>query len=140
MRKTLIILFLFIYGSSIAQDKYPVILHFDVNNKTINTEGEEVWAKDTYHFLMLNPQKAIDLKNYGNSECEFNIIGSNTNRILLEFNQPSKLIPKGMCAAGLEKGFLSLELDSVLYFKLVFSSIDLGFDKSLLSFLFINYY
>jgi hypothetical protein len=111
MRKILIILFLFIYGSSITQDKYPVILNFDVNNKTINTEGEEVWAKDTYYFLMLNPQKAIDLKNYGNSECEFNIIGSNSNRILLEFNQPSKLIPKGMCAAGLEKGFLSLELD-----------------------------
>lgn len=112
MKETLIILFLFICGNNIAQDNYPTILNFDVNNKTTNDDGETVWIKDVYHLLMLNPQKAIDLKKYGNLECEFNIIGSNANRILLEFQQPSKLIRKGMCAAGLEKGFLYLELDN----------------------------
>ncbi len=111
MKNTLIILFLFIYGTNIAQDQYPTIINFEVNNKTINDEGEEVRMKDTYHFLMINPYEAIDLKGYGNSASEFKIIASTDNKILLEFNQPSKLIPKGMCAAGSEKGFLNLELD-----------------------------
>ena len=39
------------------------------------------------------------------------IFGNNNHKILLEFYQPSKLTTKGRCAAGLEKGFLYLELD-----------------------------
>ena len=111
MKKILTILFLFIFGYTFTQEQYPTIINFDVNNKTINDEDKVVWIKEAYQFLMLNPQKAIDLKDYGNKECEFNIIGSNNNRILLEFYQPSKLTTKGRCAAGLEKGFLYLELD-----------------------------
>ncbi len=112
MKKILTILFLFIFGYTYAQEQYPTIINFDVNNKTINDEDKVVWIKEAYQFLMLNPQNAIDLKNYGNSKSEFNIIGSNANRILLEFYQPSKLTTKGRCAAGLEKGFLFLELDN----------------------------
>ena len=54
----------------------------------------------------------IDLRKYGNKKCEFKIVGSNSYRIILEYNQPSKLIPKGRCASGTEKGMLFLELDS----------------------------
>ena len=102
--KNIIILLIFtvsIFGY--AQDKYPEILNFDVNDKT---------NIHSYSFLMLDSNKAIDLKLYGNKECEFNIISSETNRIILEFYQPSKLIRKGMCAAGSEKGFLYFEVDS----------------------------
>ena len=74
MKKILTILFLFIFGYTFTQEQYPTIINFDVNNKTINDEDKVVWIKEAYQFLMLNPQKAIDLKDYGNKECEFNII------------------------------------------------------------------
>ncbi len=112
MKKLLVLLSLLSSGFIYAQDEFPRILNFDVENKSISDTGEKFWVKETYHFLMLSPQKAIDLKNYGNKECEFNIIGSNLNRIILEYNQPSKLTRKGMCAAGREKGFVFLELDN----------------------------
>jgi hypothetical protein len=60
---------------------------------------------------MLDSQKAIDLKLFGNTYCEFKIVSSKANSIILEFNQPSKVISKGRCAAGVEKGYIHLELD-----------------------------
>jgi hypothetical protein len=89
MKNSIVILFLFFSTSNYAQDKYPKILNFDVNSK--NTIS-------SYTFLMLDSKQAIDLKFYGNKECEFNIVGSKKNRIILEFYQPSKLIPIGRCA------------------------------------------
>lgn len=112
MKKTLTILFLCICAHNYAQDIYPSIINFDVANKTINDKNEDVWVTTSYHFLMVNPQKAIDLSKFGNEESEFNVIANNSNKIVLEFNQPSKLNPKGRCASGLEKGLLLLELNS----------------------------
>jgi len=107
MKKTLIILFLFICIQNYAQDKYPSIINFDVKND----KNDTVLASTSYHFLMLSPHKAVDLKNYGNEKCEFQILASNANKILLEFNQPSKLISEGRCASGEEKGYIYFELD-----------------------------
>lgn len=111
MKNILIILFLLVYGIIHAQNNYPTILNFEVAKKSSNEERKIIKATDTYHFLMLTPHKAIDLMNYGNENSEFKIIGSNANRVILEFQHPSKQVPKGRCAAGLEKGFLFLELD-----------------------------
>lgn len=111
MKKILVLLFLLIYWNNYAQNKYPSIINFDVNNKTINDKNEVVWSTTSYHFLMLNPHKGIDLYKLGNKECEFTVLFINSNKILLEFNQPSKLIRNGMCANGLEKGFIYLELN-----------------------------
>ncbi len=94
-----------------AQDKFPLILNFSVENEVISKTDETIGIEENYNFLMLNPQKAIDLRKYGGKECEFKIVGSKIDRIILEFTKPSKLIPKGMCASGLEKGFLFLEFD-----------------------------
>ena len=111
MKKILALLFLLIYWNNNAQNKYPSIINFDVNNKIINDKDEVVWATTSYHFLMINPHIAIDLNKFGNKECKASILATNANKIILEFNQPSKLIRKGMCAAGLEKGFIYLELN-----------------------------
>lgn len=112
MKKILTILFLCICAHNYAQDLYPSVINFDVTNKTINDKNEDVWVITSYHFLLLNPEKAIDLSKFGNEESEFNVIASNSNKIVLEFKQPSKVIPKGRCAAGEEKGLLLLELNS----------------------------
>lgn len=109
--KILLILFLLIYGSINAQNKYPSIINFDVNNKTINDKNEVVWSTTTYHFLMLTPHKGIDLNKLGNKKCEFTFLCINSNKVLLEFSQPSKLSRNGMCANGLEEGFIYLELN-----------------------------
>ena len=112
MKNLLVILFLFVYVINYAQNKFPSILNFEVAKKKTNDEGNTKGLKDTYHFLMITPHKAVDLKNYVNENCEFKIIGNNRNRIILEFHHPSKQVPKGRCAAGLEKGYLYLELDT----------------------------
>tara|TARA_R110002126_G_scaffold281512_2_gene429339 strand:+ start:6565 stop:7083 length:519 start_codon:yes stop_codon:yes gene_type:complete len=114
MKKIIVILFITFCGRNYAQDQYPKIVNFQISNKTINDKNESIWASTLYHFLILNPHKAIDLKQFGNTESEFSIVSTNSNKVLLAFNQPSKLISKGRCAAGLEKGFVYLELNSDL--------------------------
>ena len=102
--KYLFIILVFIGFESIhAQDVFPKVLNIESSdNKTI---------KETYTFLMLNSKQGIDLKNYGNDKCEYKLLTNNENKVLLEYNQPSKLNPKGRCASGTEKGFLFFKFD-----------------------------
>jgi len=86
-----------------------MVINFEVNNEIINNETDLVTT--SYQFLMLSPHKAIDLNKFGNKECEFSVLSANSNKVLLTFSQPSKLIANGRCAAGLEKGFIYLELN-----------------------------
>tara|TARA_R110002073_G_scaffold24309_5_gene82280 strand:- start:7910 stop:8440 length:531 start_codon:yes stop_codon:yes gene_type:complete len=111
MKKIVSIYFLLYCVFSYAQNEYPQVLSFDVKIKEGNSTDKSNTINETYHFLMLNSHEAIDLRAYGNKECEFKIIGHHLNKIILTYNQPSKLIKKGMCAAGIEKGILYLELD-----------------------------
>lgn len=114
LKKSLLILLLFVYCTVNAQDKYPTVLHFIANSK--NTSADETNASnESFHFLMLSPNKAIDLKDYGNEKCVYQIVASNENRIILEFKQPSKLISTGRCASGEEKGFVYFELDDTAH-------------------------
>lgn len=107
MKNIFIIIFFLSFSSMFAQIEYPIISKFDVENT--KTASNHV----SYQFLMLNSQKAIDLRDYGNKYCEFKIIGSNQNRAILEYNQPSKLnSTNGWCAAGAEKGILVFEFDT----------------------------
>lgn len=112
MKNIFLLIFLLSYGYIWAHDEFPKINKFDVEHQVISNTGKTIWTKETYQFLMLNSQKAIDLRNYGNKECEFEIIGNNLHKIILEYNQPSKLDTNGRCAAGSEKGILVLEFDS----------------------------
>lgn len=92
---TLIVLLFFLTISfNYAQTTYPKVV-----------------SKNEQNFLMINPDKEVDLKTFGNEKCLFSIIAHNKTSIILEFNQPSKLTSKGRCASGEEKGFIYFELD-----------------------------
>lgn len=112
MKRVISILFIFIGLNNLAQEKYPTILELNLAQENRDSIASDY---NLHQYLMLNNATAINLNEYGNEECQFKILSSNSNKILLEFEQPSKLAHKGMCASGTEKGFLYFQLSNDLH-------------------------
>jgi hypothetical protein len=84
------------------------------NKKLLKVElqDEDLKIKQTYEFLMFDNTKAFNLNNLGWWNWDFKIVANNQNKIILEYDHPSKLHNRGRCAAGSEKGFMVIEFDN----------------------------
>lgn len=80
-------------------------------SKTVSIKDKDLAIKKTLEYLVFNNQHAFDLQNLGMWHWNYQIIAQNGQKLILEYDHPSKRFNAGRCAAGTERGFIVVEFD-----------------------------